>query len=199
MTMAPRAIADTILSPATAKNVITVGAIEQFRNITNQVWKCTATATNVVQHEPAVAGHDRFQQPGGRLLQPRAMWASASKANMAGSSPTWSRRARLSSRPARSSGTPTPITTRPAISIFVYPEPGGHYQRPLVPKRIYVPDNAVQLNLTVGAQHQFARPVPRPAALCQQADPADQRHQYDAVGTNSLSLPPDRASEPRRR
>ncbi len=29
--------ADTILSPATAKNVITVGAIEQLRNITNQV------------------------------------------------------------------------------------------------------------------------------------------------------------------
>jgi subtilisin-like proprotein convertase family protein len=29
-------IADTILSPGTAKNVITVGAIEQFRNITNK-------------------------------------------------------------------------------------------------------------------------------------------------------------------
>src|ERR1017187_6895764 len=33
---------DTILSPGTAKNVITVGAIEQLRNITNQVWKCSA-------------------------------------------------------------------------------------------------------------------------------------------------------------
>jgi subtilisin family serine protease/subtilisin-like proprotein convertase family protein len=30
--------ADTIASPATAKNVITVGAIEQYRNITNQTW-----------------------------------------------------------------------------------------------------------------------------------------------------------------
>jgi subtilisin-like proprotein convertase family protein len=29
-------------SPGTAKNVITVGAIEQLRNITNLVWKCTS-------------------------------------------------------------------------------------------------------------------------------------------------------------
>ena len=29
---------DTIQSPGTAKNVITVGAIEQLRDITNQVW-----------------------------------------------------------------------------------------------------------------------------------------------------------------
>jgi subtilisin family serine protease len=32
---------DRIQSPGTAKNVITVGAIEQLRNITNKVWKCT--------------------------------------------------------------------------------------------------------------------------------------------------------------
>jgi subtilisin-like proprotein convertase family protein len=37
---------DSILSPATAKNVITVGAIEQPRNITNNVWKCTQSGTN---------------------------------------------------------------------------------------------------------------------------------------------------------
>ena len=30
--------ADTIGSPGTAKNVITVGALEQFRNITNKTW-----------------------------------------------------------------------------------------------------------------------------------------------------------------
>jgi subtilisin-like proprotein convertase family protein len=32
---------DSVQSPATAKNVITVGAIEQPRFITNQVWQCT--------------------------------------------------------------------------------------------------------------------------------------------------------------
>jgi len=40
---------DTIISPATAKNVITVGAIEQPRNITNNVVICTTVlATNGV-------------------------------------------------------------------------------------------------------------------------------------------------------
>ena len=62
---------DTIQSPGTAKNVITVGAIEQLRDITNQVWKCSiVNGDQLVHHQPAVAGHDRFQQPGGRLLQP---------------------------------------------------------------------------------------------------------------------------------
>ena len=42
--------ADTVFSPGTAKNVITVGAIEQLRNITNQVSVCLAdpTSTNGV-------------------------------------------------------------------------------------------------------------------------------------------------------
>jgi subtilisin-like proprotein convertase family protein len=41
---------ETILSPGTAKNVITVGAIEQLRDITNEVWKCApcSTCTNGV-------------------------------------------------------------------------------------------------------------------------------------------------------
>jgi subtilisin-like proprotein convertase family protein len=34
---------DTVQSPGTAKNVITVGAIEQFRDITNEVWRCVGT------------------------------------------------------------------------------------------------------------------------------------------------------------
>ncbi len=41
-------VPDTIQSPATAKNVITVGAIEQYRHITNQVYECsTVDSTNV--------------------------------------------------------------------------------------------------------------------------------------------------------
>jgi subtilisin-like proprotein convertase family protein len=38
----------SILSPATAKNVITVGAIEQFRNITNTYFTTNSFITNVV-------------------------------------------------------------------------------------------------------------------------------------------------------
>ena len=41
---------DFIQSPATAKNVVTVGAIEQPRYITNQVWECaTVNGTNSCQ------------------------------------------------------------------------------------------------------------------------------------------------------
>jgi hypothetical protein len=37
---------ESIQSPGTAKNVITVGALEQPRNITNEVWKCIFDPTN---------------------------------------------------------------------------------------------------------------------------------------------------------
>ena len=41
---------DSVQSPATAKNVITVGAIDQPRHITNQVWQCaTVNGTNICQ------------------------------------------------------------------------------------------------------------------------------------------------------
>src|SRR5882672_2465705 len=38
--------ADTILSPATAKNVISVGALEQPRGFTNNVWKCVPDSSS---------------------------------------------------------------------------------------------------------------------------------------------------------
>jgi len=38
--------ADTIQSPATAKNVITVGALEQYRDLTNGAWAGTTNTTN---------------------------------------------------------------------------------------------------------------------------------------------------------
>ncbi|MCX6927998.1 MAG: S8 family serine peptidase, partial [Verrucomicrobia bacterium] len=42
--------ADSVQSPATAKNVITVGAIDQPREIANQVWRCTiVNGTNICQ------------------------------------------------------------------------------------------------------------------------------------------------------
>ena len=45
--------ADTILSPATGKNVITVGALEQMRNITNIVTTITGSGTNTVTNQVA--------------------------------------------------------------------------------------------------------------------------------------------------
>lgn len=39
-------LADSIQSPGTAKNVITVGAIEDFRTITNETWTCATNGTS---------------------------------------------------------------------------------------------------------------------------------------------------------
>lgn len=53
--------AGSIQSPGTAKNVITVGAIEQMRMITNQAWHCTSNGTNdpiCLTNQPWLAATD---------------------------------------------------------------------------------------------------------------------------------------------
>ena len=47
---------DTIQSPGTAKNVITVGAIEQLRNITNESWKCSTVQRRPIPASPTSRG-----------------------------------------------------------------------------------------------------------------------------------------------
>ena len=60
---------DSIQSPGTAKNVITVGAIEQPRGITNEVWQCSlVNGTNVCQTNQPWLGMTDSEQPGGRIL-----------------------------------------------------------------------------------------------------------------------------------
>ena len=59
---------DTILSPGTAKNVITVGALEQLRNITNIVTTITGDRTADDQPGRLLAGVDGFQRSGGVLF-----------------------------------------------------------------------------------------------------------------------------------
>lgn len=61
--------ADTILSPATAKNVITVGAIEQARRITNNVWYILGTnsdgTANMVTNQEWLPSSDSSNQVAG--------------------------------------------------------------------------------------------------------------------------------------
>jgi len=56
---------DSIQSPATAKNVLTVGAIQERRDITNLV------TMRERHHQSGVAGGDEHGLPGGQLFQPR--------------------------------------------------------------------------------------------------------------------------------
>ena len=82
---------DSLLSPAVAKNVISVGASELPRNITNDVHVCDSCNTNntgCTTNKPW-QGDDGFAESGGAGFRRAAMWASASKAILAGSSRTW--------------------------------------------------------------------------------------------------------------
>ncbi|SPE63103.1 hypothetical protein SBV1_950024 [Verrucomicrobia bacterium] len=58
---------DGILSPGTAKNVITVGAVEQLRNITNPVVQCTTTNGQpcCVTNQPFLPSTDASNQVAG--------------------------------------------------------------------------------------------------------------------------------------
>ena len=56
--------ADTVESPGTAKNVITVGAVEQFRNVTNQTVICYPTSI-CVTNQPWLPSTDSSNQVAG--------------------------------------------------------------------------------------------------------------------------------------
>ncbi len=55
---------DTVQSPATAKNVITVGAIKQPRYVTNEVWKCSPpnSTNNCATNQPWLSMTDSSDQ-----------------------------------------------------------------------------------------------------------------------------------------
>ncbi|HWW00076.1 MAG TPA: S8 family serine peptidase [Candidatus Acidoferrum sp.] len=57
--------AGTIQSPGTAKNVITVGAVEQPRNITNQTWICDSSGANCTTNQPWLPSTDSSNQVAG--------------------------------------------------------------------------------------------------------------------------------------
>ena len=184
--------ADTILSPATAKNVITIGAIEQYRSITNIVTKIDGGATNS-----------------------STPWLSLTdSSNMVAS---FSSRGNVGVSIEGDSGRFKPDLVAPGVFVVstrsqqwdtnAYYNPTGHIttiiRDMLVPTNvvyrdvIYVPANAVQLNLTMLPNTNSPVPFPDlPLYVKQSAPPTNPPPDYDAVGTNRLSLPPDSALSP---
>jgi len=182
---------DTIESPGTAKNVITVGAIEQFRDITNQVWKCTGlngTNNSCITNQPwlgmtdstnevaafssrgpvgvGVEGSGRFKPdlvaPGTFVISTRSgQWDTNSYYN----------------------------PTSHIFATYSVPEVTTNM---LWVNSIFVPDNAVQLNISVVPNTNSPIPFPDfPIYVRQAGAPTNTPGGYDIVRTNQVSLPPD--------
>src|ERR1035438_422908 len=178
---------DTILSPGTAKNVITVGAIEQLRNITNQVWKCSAvTGTNSCT----------TNQP----------WLSMTDAN--DQVAAFSSRGPVGVGIEGTSGRFKPDLIAPGTFVIstrssqwdtnAYYNPTSHivfiFRDILVTTNfmyldsIFVPANAVQLNLTVVPNTNS--PVPFPDLFMKVKQTGYPTNTDPILGTNTVSLPP---------
>ncbi len=180
-----------VQSPGTAKNVITVGAIEQARFITNETWKCSpVNGTNVCKtNQPWLSMTDSsnrvaaFSSRGnvgvgiegdfGRfkpdLVAPGTFVASTRSGQ-------WDTNAYYN-----------PTSSIP--SIFRNQLVGTNQ---LWRNAIFVPANAVQLN--IGVVPNTNSPVPFPDLLIyvkQSGLPTNTPGGYDVVGTNQISLPPD--------
>jgi subtilisin-like proprotein convertase family protein len=188
--------ADTINSPGTAKNVITVGAIEQVRKITNLVWKCST---------PGSTNNCKTNQP----------WMSMTDASDQVAS--FSSRGPVGVGIEGDSGRFKPDLVAPGTFVLstrsqqwdtnAYYNPTGHiifvYRDVLIPTNdlyydsIFVPANAVQLNLTLVANTNSPVPFPPLAGLPIWINSLDFPTNTDPViGTNSVSLPPDLALSP---
>jgi subtilisin-like proprotein convertase family protein len=184
---------DTIESPATAKNVITVGAIEQLRNITNDVWKChPPDSTNSCStNKPWLPETDSTDQvaafssrgPVGRNIEGQfgrfkpdlvapGVFVISAKASM------WDTNAYYN---------PTSHIYYPFPDVFL---PTNMLYLDYIP----VPDNAV--GLSIGLYPNTNSPVPFPD-LYIYANPNDYPTNTDLVlGTNYVSIPPATALNP---
>ncbi len=183
---------DSILSPGTAKNVITVGAIEQLREITNIVSKVEGGFTNTS----------------------RPWLGSTDSSNLVAG---FSSRGNVGVGIEGEGGRFKPDVVAPGTFVVstrsqqwdtnAYYNPTSHIiyfvQDLLIPtNRLYrnsvlVPENAVQLNLSVVPNTNSPVPFPdMPLYLKQSGPPTNPPPDYDLVGTNHLSLPPDAALNP---
>jgi subtilisin family serine protease/subtilisin-like proprotein convertase family protein len=185
--------ADTIGSPGTAKNVITVGAIEQARNITNKttIIHLIDTGTNGVQpiwftNEPWLAMTDSSNH----------VAAFSSRGNVGiGVEGDFGRFKPDVVAPGtfvvstRSQQWDEKAYYNPTNYHFDFIEDQEVQTNSLEPFAIFVPENTVQLIIRVFA------PVPLPIYVRYGGLPTTTT--FDARGTNIVSLPPDATLSPR--
>ncbi|MCX6925478.1 MAG: S8 family serine peptidase, partial [Verrucomicrobia bacterium] len=182
--------ANRIESPGTAKNVITVGAIEQLRNITNEVTKCSvADGTNSCStNKPWWGMTDSTNQ----------VAAFSSRGNVGvGVEGEFGRFKPDVVAPGtfvistKSGQWDTNAYYNPTSQIYkVFPD-NVISSNELYFDSIVVPDNAVQLNLVVVPNHNSPSPFPNLPIYISRSDFPTNAASADFVGTNQVSMPPD--------
>jgi subtilisin-like proprotein convertase family protein len=192
--------ADTVFSPGTAKNVITVGAIEQLRNITNQVSVCLAdpTSTNGVDcstNQPWLPSSDSgtadvgFQVAKGSGLGNVGLFVEGDSGRfkpdvvapgtfvLSTRSSQWDQAAYYN-----------PTSYLSSVFTDAVADPGGTN---LWLNALYVPATAVQVTVTLIPDPGSPVPFPNlPIFVNSTAFPTPTNN-YQYVGTNQVSLPPN--------
>ena len=178
---------DTILSPATAKNVITVGALELPRNITNQTAKCSACTNDpatCVTNRPWLMGTDSSDQV--------ADYSSRGNVGI-GVEGEFGR-----FKPDLVAPGSFVISTRSTMwdEIAYYNRTshvGNAYADLIVDTNslwqdlFFLPCNAVQVEITVSPNRQS--PIPFPDMVIYLKQDANPTNSSDIVGTNRVVLP----------
>jgi subtilisin-like proprotein convertase family protein len=191
--------ADTILSPATAKNVITVGAIEQFRSITNQVSVCLAdpASTNGVDcttNEPWLPSTDSGDITNGFQV---------AKCSGLGNVGIFVEGDSGRFKPDVLAPGTFVLSTRSAQwDEAAYYNPTGYLSNVLVDQvvdpgssnlwlnAVFVPATAVQVTITLLADAHSPVELNLPIFVNSAGFP-NTTNNYQFIGTNQVSIPPD--------
>ena len=183
--------ADSIRSPGTAKNVITVGAIEQPRNITNTVitWKSVDGTNQFTTNAPWATGTDSSDQVA--AYSSRGNVGVGVEGENGRFKPdlvapgSWVVSARSQQWEEADYFNPTNYYTDYYPDLRVRAGRLNNY-------RIYLPYNAVQLWIDLSENPEGPIPLPEmPIYVKQSAIPKTNAGQYDFVVTNKVAMPPD--------
>ena len=179
---------DSIPSPATAKNVITVGAIESLRNITNDVWKCTSffgdTNATCITNQPWQFMTDANNQVAG--FSSRGNVGIGIEGDFGRFKPdvvapgTFILSTRSSTWDTNAYYNPSNSTVNAFQNQML--DPGALFQN-----SIFVPDNAVAIRIEVMSSSNTNLYLP---IFVKQSDVASGTN-YDFVRTNVVAMPPD--------
>jgi len=177
---------ESVLSPGTAKNVITVGAIELARNITNEVSRVTGTSTNtstpwkeMTSSDHQVAGFSSRGNVGigvegdyGRfkpdVVAPGTFVVSTR-------STTWDEAAYYNPTSHHYFSYTDQVVGSNAVNNY----------------SLFLPANAVGFQITVTANQDSPVPFPGLPIFVRKADIPQLPATYDFVKTNVVSVPPD--------